>query len=674
MEDITEEIDFQKQLYTFTKETLFPDQFGSKETTHSDFSKALGFSDLMEQANTEFASPNSAVTKEGFNPIESSMDQQLQAAVLQNPDLLKTKQPLIQPDLNQETAALAAKNKDWLLPEQEDTPFQPLVSDSIENQLNAHVPKNQLNASTQNTNIPLEANSELLAANQTKPQEAAALTQNPSQNIEKLKQTIQSPNNPQIAKKIEQVQTKEITPELDNQQSLDPIPKLEPKPQIPIKNLESDYRVKTQTLEAMNSLNTQQAQEPESAVTIEATDQIDHLDQLVEKNKGVIDSKQTSANNLQKPLESLDTSSSVFEAQANSFMQKPDQKQMAADLIQKDFTTQQIVQQKSTETLPFEPATALAQLASNDNQLLNQISPQRINLNKAEVHDLTKMPKENLFDHLQAAKLQSQNAENSNQTNQIEQTTFGKMNQNNTQKPFSVDPNQMASNLAKTQITNSNTIKESARSIDTFPKELATSLPLDRPIKPLKKSAAFQSIEQSSQTHRPDWKPLQSLSKNKNPNPAVNSAIDRIVEHTRIFSQKGGGIATINFSDDPTQQLQINIQVNNNDVSLKIVSNSENVKDVLTQELATLAENLTKQNINVTEIDIQSHKQQNSEQLSQQNQQTAQQFQMQKDSRQEQQAQQQQPTTQQVAKAQPQSGLKPSSMPKSANSTIQVAV
>ena len=112
---------------------------------------------------------------------------------------------------------------------------------------------------------------------------------------------------------------------------------------------------------------------------------------------------------------------------------------------------------------------------------------------------------------------------------------------------------------------------------------------------------------------RPTISGLNSLSFPEQIEPrAKDSGIEivknQILEKSQVLVSKGGGKADITLNDSNLGDLALSIQVDGGDVKLKIITDSEKVRDVIGQDLANLKESLRDQDLNLTNVEMNSGK------------------------------------------------------------------
>ena len=83
--------------------------------------------------------------------------------------------------------------------------------------------------------------------------------------------------------------------------------------------------------------------------------------------------------------------------------------------------------------------------------------------------------------------------------------------------------------------------------------------------------------------------------------------IDKIAEQSFMLNRQGGGRANIAISDKNIGQLSLAVQVDGNDVQLKMNSPSDQLRNLIGQDLAGLKETLSSQNLNLVQVDVSSN-------------------------------------------------------------------
>lgn len=79
---------------------------------------------------------------------------------------------------------------------------------------------------------------------------------------------------------------------------------------------------------------------------------------------------------------------------------------------------------------------------------------------------------------------------------------------------------------------------------------------------------------------------------------------NRIMDRAQFLSAQGGGKAQLNLKDNNLGDLSIYINLEGNDLSLKLKTQSEQFKNIIGQELHLLKDSLAHQNINLVDVNV----------------------------------------------------------------------
>ena len=85
---------------------------------------------------------------------------------------------------------------------------------------------------------------------------------------------------------------------------------------------------------------------------------------------------------------------------------------------------------------------------------------------------------------------------------------------------------------------------------------------------------------------------------------ARQEMLDKIAEQSLNLNRQGGGRANISISDKNFGDLSLAVQVDGNEVQLKMHSPSDQIRNLLGQDLGNLKETLSGQNLNLVQVDV----------------------------------------------------------------------
>jgi flagellar hook-length control protein FliK len=85
---------------------------------------------------------------------------------------------------------------------------------------------------------------------------------------------------------------------------------------------------------------------------------------------------------------------------------------------------------------------------------------------------------------------------------------------------------------------------------------------------------------------------------------APNQITSKVIDRARMMVKEGGGQVILDLGTKELGKLELAMNVNNNKVELKILAASDQVRELLSQDIGTLRESLAIEDLNLSEVEV----------------------------------------------------------------------